>query len=45
MGLMTTLAKFGVAKKAFDMARRPENQQRIMAMIASAKDRRRGSKG
>ncbi len=41
MGLVSGLIKAGVAKKAIDIARKPENQRKAKELIAS----RRGKKG
>ena len=40
MGLVSGLIKAGVAKKAYDIAMKPENQRKIKALIAN-----RGKKG
>ncbi len=42
MAILRNLAKLGLAKKAVDEARKPENQRRIKAMIDSAKAKRSG---
>jgi hypothetical protein len=34
MGLLANLTKLGVAKKAFDTARKPENQARIKSALS-----------
>jgi hypothetical protein len=39
VGLLSKAMKLGVAKKVYDEARKPENQQRIKEMIATAKSR------
>ena len=43
MGIMSKLAKAGVAKKVVDEARKPQNQQKIKGLVAKA--RSRGGKG
>ncbi len=40
MGIFGKALKAGVAKKAIDAARKPENQQRIKAVVAKARSRR-----
>ncbi len=40
MAILRTLAKLGLAKKAIDEARKPENQRRIKSMISSVKAKR-----
>ena len=45
MALMRNLAKLGIAKKVIDEARKPENQQKVKNMIASAKAKRGSRKG
>ena len=42
MKLMRTAAMAGLAKKAFDEARKPHNQQKIKAAVDSIKARRSG---
>lgn len=42
MGIFSKLAKAGLAKKAIDEARKPENQQKLRDLAAKA--RSRGSK-
>ena len=44
MALMRNLAKLGLAKKVIDEARKPENQQKVKNMIASAKAKRSAQK-
>ena len=39
MGIMSTLAKLGIAKKAVDEARKPQNQRRAKEMLAKARNR------
>ena len=41
MGLVSGLVKAGIAKKAWDVARRPENQRKAKQAIANL----RGKKG
>ncbi len=43
MGLFSALAKAGLAKKAIDEARKPQNQRRLKEVVA--KVRSRGGKG
>lgn len=40
MGLMKKAVYIGVAKKVYDEARKPENQRRINAAVASLRERR-----
>lgn len=42
MGLISKLTKTGIAKKAFDEGRKPENQRKLRGLVAKA--RSRGSK-
>ena len=44
MKLMRTAAMAGVAKKVYDEARKPHNQQKIREAVASVKARRSGGK-
>ena len=37
MGLLSGLAKAGLAKKVFDEARKPQNQAKIKEMISKAR--------
>lgn len=37
MGIMANIAKLGVAKKAYDEMRKPENQAKIKSAVSSAK--------
>ncbi len=39
MGLLNGLIKAGVAKKVIDEARKPQNQQKIKDLLASAQNR------
>lgn len=39
MGLFSNLAKAGIAKKALDEARKPENQQKLKGLVAKARNR------
>ena len=41
MGLIGGLMKAGIAKKAFDLANKPENQRKIKELVGKA----RGKKG
>ncbi|TWH73573.1 hypothetical protein JD78_02097 [Modestobacter roseus] len=47
MGLMSKLTKAGVAKKAMDEARKPQNQAKIKSAISSMTNRGKsgGTKG
>lgn len=45
MGLMRSAAMFGVAKKLYDEARKPHNQQKIRDAVDSVKQRRSGGAG
>ena len=40
MGLLSGLMKAGLAKKLFDAARKPQNQQKARDLIAQARDKR-----
>jgi hypothetical protein len=40
MGLFSKLAKAGLAKKAWDEARKPENQAKLKSLVAKARSRR-----
>ncbi len=40
MGIFTGLAKVGLAKKAIDEARKPENQRKLKAAVAKVRGRR-----
>jgi hypothetical protein len=40
MGLFSKLAKAGIAKKAFDEARKPHNQAKIRQFVAKMSNRR-----
>ena len=42
MKIMRTAALAGVAKKVYDEARKPHNQQKIREAVASVKARRAG---
>ncbi len=37
MGIMANLAKLGIAKKAYDEMKKPENQAKIKSALSSAK--------
>lgn len=41
MGMMSKLAKLALAKKAFDYARKPENQAKIKGALASVRGKSR----
>jgi len=41
MGLFDKAIKAGIAKKAIDAARKPENQQRLKGLVEKARSRRR----
>ena len=41
MGLFGNIAKLGVAKKAFDTARKPENQARIKSALSKVASKRK----
>ena len=43
MGIMSSLAKLGIAKKAYEEIRKPENQAKIKSAVSKAKDRRKGT--
>jgi flagellar biosynthesis protein FliP len=45
MKLIRTAVMAGVAKKAYDEARKPQNQQKIKDAVAAVKARRSGSSG
>ncbi len=40
MGLVSGLIKAGVAKKAYDIARKPENQRKAKEMIANLRGKK-----
>ena len=40
MGMAKKIAAFGIAKKVYDEARKPENQRRINEAVASVRSRR-----
>ena len=44
MGLISGLIKAGVAKKAIDIARKPENQRKAKELFAKAQARRGGGR-
>jgi hypothetical protein len=44
MGIMSKLAKLGIAKKAVDEARKPENQRKAKEMLAKARNRNSGTR-
>jgi hypothetical protein len=45
MGLMGNIAKLGIAKKAYDELRKPENQAKIKSAVSSAKTKAQQSRG
>lgn len=44
MGILSKLTKLGIAKKAVDEARKPENQRRAKEMLAKARNRGTGTR-
>lgn len=40
MGMISGLIKAGIAKKAIDVARKPENQRRIKELVANARNKK-----
>lgn len=40
MGLVGGMLKAGIAKKAYDMARKPENQRKVKALVARARGKK-----
>jgi hypothetical protein len=40
MGLIGALTKAGIAKKVFDEARKPHNQEKLKSLVANARRRR-----
>ena len=42
MGLLSGLTKAGIAKKAIDEGRKPENQRKIKSAISSFRNRKNG---
>jgi len=42
MGIMSKLTKAGVAKKALDEARKPQNQQKLKGLAAKVRNRGKG---
>ncbi len=40
MGLFATVAKLGLAKKAYDELRKPENQRKLKEAVANIKAKR-----
>ena len=42
MKIMRNVALFGIAKRIFDEARKPENQRRIKSAVDSARAKRNG---
>ncbi len=45
MGLLSKLAKAGVAKKVYTEAQKPENQRKIKSMISSARNKNKPASG
>ncbi len=43
MGLLSGLAKAGIAKKVVDEGRKPENQRKIKSAIASLRNKKGGT--
>lgn len=43
MGILGGMMKAGIAKKAFDEARKPRNQQKAKEMFAKLTDKSKGS--
>ena len=41
MGILGTLTKAGIAKKIYDEARKPQNQEKLKTLVANARRRRR----
>lgn len=39
MGFMANIAKLGIAKKAYDELRKPENQAKIKSAVSSVKSK------
>jgi hypothetical protein len=44
VGLFANVTKLGLAKKAFDVARKPENQAKVKGAISSIAAKRRKSR-
>lgn len=44
MGLIRGMVKVGLAKKAYDIARKPENQRKVKDMIANARGKKAAKK-
>ncbi|MBA2697199.1 MAG: hypothetical protein H0U61_00295 [Nocardioidaceae bacterium] len=44
MAILRTVVKLGLAKKLIDELRKPQNQRRIKALVASAKAKRSASR-
>ena len=40
MGLISGLMKAGIAKKAFDVANKPENQRKLKELVSRARAKR-----
>ncbi len=43
MGLISGMVKAGIAKKAIDIARRPENQRKAKEFVSGLRGKKRGS--
>ena len=44
MGMIGSLMKAGIAKKAISEARKPENQRKVKDMVAKARGKKSGAK-
>jgi hypothetical protein len=44
MGIFASVTRLGLAKKAFDIARKPENQARIKSAISTVASKARRSR-
>ncbi len=40
MGLISGMLKAGIAKKAYDVARKPENQRKVKDLLARARSKK-----
>ena len=45
MGLINGLVKAGIAKKVYDEARKPHNQQKIKGLVTSMTNKGKGGRG
>ena len=45
MGMAKKIAAFGIAKKVYDEARKPQNQARIKSAVDRARSRRKQPRG